>query len=416
MTLFGIIWILLTIIAFYKSDVKYILTLTLFGMVFQSNNVVVLGGVTGIGPQFFSCGAFIIKSLTLKGKRINNYFKIFFFVLFTFLIYITFNSAFISKEGFNLIQVMMLWVYFITLYRLAKISYKIQYGQAVTIYRKLVVFVLIIGFILMVQMIGLLPDVGITETLFYNDTIGDCYYQDPEMDHSRFTASFLEPSYCAAFLVGALYFFMIIERGNKQSLKLLIPIITAVLLTRSSTAFGALGIAGIIYIFSKGNKKILRSVLPISFVIIIVLFPLFSKLLDQVIFSKSETGSAMVRANYNLEAMSVFMNNRLFGQGYGTQRASSIIPTILAELGIVGFVLYSIMALTLLYMTIFKKGVPQHYYGSSFIVISAVISQMIACPDFSLCTYWLALCLMALFVGCNNSSVNININLETYKI
>lgn len=401
MTLFGIIWFLLTIWAFFQRNPKYIFALTLFGMVFQSNNAIVLGGETGIGPQFFSCGAFIIKSLSLKSKRYNKSLNAFFFVLLSFLLYITFNSAFISKEGFNPVQVMMLWVYFITLYRLAKVAYMIQYSQAVMLYRKLVVFVLVIGFILVIQMVGLLPDVGVTEALFYNDTLGDCYYQDPEMDHSRFTATFLEPSYCAAFLIGALYFFMIIERGSKQSLKLLIPIVLAVLLSLSSTAFGALAIAGFLYLFSRGDKKILRYALPLGAFMLIILFTRFYFVLDQVIFSKTESGSGLVRANMNLEAMGVFYNNPLFGQGYGTQRGSSIIFTILAELGIVGITLYSLIAIVILYLALIKKGLPQHFYGASFIVISAMICQIIACPDFSLCTFWLALFLMVLFMGCN---------------
>lgn len=404
MTLFGILWVILTIHAFLLRDVKYIIALTIFGMVFQSNNAIVLGGTTGIGPQFLSCGAFILKSITIKGKKVNQYLSVFFFVLFALMLYITLNSAFISKEGFNIVQVAMLWVYYLTLYRIAKIAYLVNLVYMVMLYRRLVVFVLVVGTILLLQMIGLLPDIGVTEALFYNDTIGDCYYQDLGQDRSRFTATFMEPSYCAAFLVGALYFFMIVERGNKKSLKLLIPIVAAVLLSRSSTAFGAFGISGIIYIFSKGDKKILRYVLPLGIAMIILLFPLFYSILDQVIFSKFETGSALVRANYNLEAMEVFANNPLFGQGYHTQRASSIVPTILAELGIVGMVLYSLLAVVLIYMTVFKGSMPQQCYGASFIVISAIICQIIACPDFSLCTFWLALFLMAIFMGCNAPS------------
>ena len=403
MTFFGIIWILLLIWAFLKPQIRYMLFLTLLGMVLQSDNVIVFGE-TAIGAQFFSSAAFIVKSYTYKSRKIDKNITLFFVSILLFIFFFFFNSAFISVEGFNIIQVLMLWVYLWVCYRMAKIAHVIQLDLLNQYYDRLVVFVLIVGTVLLIQMIGLLPNYGLLESLFYNDTVsGICYYHD-DQDHSRFTATFLEPSYCAGFLIGSFFYYLKSSASLAPIVKKLIPIFIAILLSRSSTAFGALAIVGILFVFSKGNKKSLKYIVPLGIIAIILLFTSLSFILDDVIFSKMDTGSAMVRENWNLEAMDVYHNYPIFGQGFSTQRASSIICTILAELGAVGMFFYSLMIVVLLAYGFFKKSMPDYYYGATFMVLSAIVCQLIACPDISFCAFWLAVYMFILLNGCKKEA------------
>lgn len=397
MTIFGVIWILLLVWACLKKNGIYeTLTFVLFGMVLQSDNVIVLGPETAIGAQFFSNGAFVIKSLFIKSKSIDKNVRIFLVLLFLLLLYITINSAFVSPEGLNFIQVSMLWLYYLAAYRLAKTAYIFSLEYVIRIYKILVVFILVVGALILAEMVGIFPRTGILEALFYNDTIsGTCYYQD-EQEHTRFSSTFLEPSYCAAFLVGALYFFLITGGSNKKTLKLIVPIVIAILLSKSSTAFGALAIVFIIYLFSKSNKKILKYLIPIGFLTILLLSTHIELILNEVIFSKFTTGSAMVRENWNMEAMLAFYKSPIFGCGYSTQRASSIFCTILGELGLVGMFFYMLQILAVFSYVIFKKSMTQYYYGACFMIIAAIVCQLIACPDISFCVYWLSVYLFIL--------------------
>lgn len=406
MTLFGVIWIFLLIWALLqKNSIFELLTLVLFGMILQSDNVVVLGQDTAIGAQFFSVGAFIVKSLFIKSIPVEKEIRFFFTSLALFLVYITINSAFVSPEGFNLIQVSMLWLYFLAAFRLSKIAYIFNCQYISRIYKRIVVFVLVVGALILAEMLGLFPKTSILESLFYNDTVsGICYYHD-DTDHSRFSSTFLEPSYCAAFLVGAFYFYLITGGSNKKTLKIIVPIVVAIILSRSSTAFGALAIVFIIYLFSKGNKRALHYLIPIGLLVVVGFSSQIHHILNEVIFSKFESGSAMVRADWNFDALEAFYRSPIVGCGYSTQRASSIFFTVLGELGLIGMFFYLLQAFTILFYAIFKKSMTQFYYGASFMIISAIVCQLIACPDISFCVYWLAIYLFILFSSCAKQSI-----------
>ena len=113
-------------------------------------------------------------------------------------------------------------------------------------------------------------------------------------------------------------------------------------------------------------------------------------LLDSVVFSKSESGSYFTRLNMNNSAIQMFKSSPVLGKGYKSIRGSSIIYSILGELGICGFLIYILFNLS-----IFLPIVSKNFYklselnvGLRFSVMSACVCRIIACPDLDLCAYW----------------------------
>ena len=69
-TVFGIIWLSLMIYAFFRLKIKHFIFLTLFSMLFQCNNIFIIG-TQGVGPQLVTSFCFIIKSYLGKYKHIQ---------------------------------------------------------------------------------------------------------------------------------------------------------------------------------------------------------------------------------------------------------------------------------------------------------------------------------------------------------
>lgn len=82
--------------------------------------------------------------------------------------------------------------------------------------------------------------------------------------------------------------------------------------------------------------------------------------------------------------------------GYKNYRASSIVACLLAETGTIGVMMYFTLSLQLL-KPITGKKYTGHNKGIYFAVISAIIAQLIACPDLDLCTLWLWLYIVGLY-------------------
>lgn len=414
MTIFGILWIMLIFITFCMKDIKYILTLTLIGMLFQCSNVISINQGITCGAQLVTSFAFIIKSSIYKyNKKVNSGID----VGFVFIcIYILINSLFINVASFDFLNILQLVVYVFTFYRIKKVSYFISKNYLDKCIRIITYIVLGFGFLnIFINLFGV-PKNNLLQLLFYNEKNNPNIYYFK--NSTRFYSTFMEPSYVAGLLVGLFSYFYLKDKSElKKNDKLLVILLgIAILLTFSSTAYGTLAIVLIIIWLKNINKSKTWGWIFLSIIAFVVVF-MFTDILDKVIFNKSSSSSGIVREILNNRAYSSFQSNPLFGNGYKSMRASSLAIDILGELGIVGLVIYLIPIINYIKYVFIKKNLKN--YCANIFVLAIVISQFIACPDLDLCSFWLVMYIYALYSSdkikeengeFNEKSGNINIS------
>lgn len=393
MTIFGIIWLLIILIAFCYKDMKPMIYVTVIGMIWQSTNMIDTEKIS-CGPQLITSIFFIIKSIMyMKISTKINLKNILFswFPLGTYIL-ITFFSNNENLVMSKVLNVLIIIIYMVTFHQLKKFSSSMDKNSFEKIIVNLTIILLLIGGIQILINIFHLPKDNIIKTLFFNDVSdGDTYYY---LNSTRFYSTFMEPSYVAGIMVGLFMYFFIKEDKKNSDFVLIFFTFIAILLTYSSTAYGALAIVLSLY-FLKNITKKKTWIYIILAIIIIIMIALTTNILDKVIFQKGQTASARVRAQWNTRALKAFLNSPTFGNGYKSLRASSLFFSLLGELGIVGLVLYMLPILNIS-KRIYMANASIQLKSGAYIVIAMSISQMIACPDLDLCSFWLSMYIYAI--------------------
>lgn len=404
MTFFGILWMLLIIWSFCKTDIRPMMALTLVGMIWQCNNVFSFNGIS-CGPQLITSAFFILKSVLYSKARILQKIKSIDFAWFFFLLYIPINVFILNPEIANkkFLEVLQITVYIVTFKQFYKMS---VYVDAQFVDRCIKLLAKILFFVGIVQLcieFFKLPKDNIFAFLVYNDKYNTniCYYNKNVI---RLYSTFMEPSYCSAVFVGLFFYYFFRTNIYKPKKRIVWIIILGVctLLTQSSTAYGTIALLLLLYMILYINN--FKTWIALSVISLVGLYLLFgTNLLQTVIFDKFTSGSGIVRANMNFRAWENFLTSKMTGVGYGNSRGSSILFTMLGELGIIGFLPY----LLFLFQTIrlvaqYSKTQNTLLIGTTFMVIAGILSQVIACPDLDLSSFWLTMYFFALGLGITN--------------
>ena len=219
----------------------------------------------------------------------------------------------------------------------------------------------------------------------------------------------LQPSYFAAFIVGAFYFLLSYKRKWKSNYFLMLVVVMEILLTQSSTAYGAFIIIGMIFVAFTDELSLKQkaTVIGIGLIGLIILYVGFYSVLDTVIFSKSGTASYRQRERFNTKAWNAFISSILLGVGYKQVRGSSIILSILGQTGILGLISYTLFNLSFVRRNRYTvDNNPQLYSAVKLSLLSAVATQIIACPDLDLCSYWVWAIIVSAAIKATNSTVD----------
>lgn len=412
MTIFGVIWIALLMLAMFL-DIKYLFVLTILSSVFQCNNILIIGG-SGIGPQVITSIFFIIRIFLLRKHyfkiKINKRFLPLEFASISLLLIALFSLLINNNLNENILRYMQLVLYVLCFIAMSKISEYIEEDFIYASIKYITIFLIYVGFLQLLITTGHFPRLGIIKTLIYNDTLSDVIYFTRN-NYFRILSTYMEPSYYACFLVGAFYYFILIGKKKKGDYLLISLIFIQIILTFSSTAYVAFAILGVIYFTRERNLKVKLITIILAIIGIVVLYYGFYNVLDKVILSKSQSGSANARFAWNERAMRIFESNKIIGVGYKTSRASSVVYTLLSEMGIIGFINYILMNL-LVIKDIFKvekkKILPQEL-GIRFAILGVCVAQIIAVPDIDNCTYWMWMNILAVLIVKNkNDGVVIN--------
>ena len=405
MTLFGCIWFCIIVWDFVKKPINNTVFLT---MTFQSTNVLYING-SGIGPGVLTSIYCILKIIIIQRFRIRKLeypvsaFITAIFMLFIIYLSLVLNSVF-DDSALLFLQIAVYIMCFISIQFIRKV---VSIDSIYRIIRKIIIFHVIFGVVQILTTINVLPLRSVLNILFYNDPSTDVVFH--RMHYARIMSTFMEPSYYAGFLVGA-FFFLLIQKEKIYQNKLLIFAITIeILLTQSSTAYGALLIVGLILILFSDSFTIKQKVFIVILGIagFLVLYVGFYSLLDTVIFSKAQTGSYSTRIRYNNTALKAFFNSPIIGIGYKNCRGSSIVYSLLGQMGIVGLSIYFIFNLLIYLSGIIKRKYSDTILtASKFGVLTTMICQIIACPDLDLCTYWIWLYIFSFVLRSLKQNVN----------
>lgn len=408
MTFFGLVWIIILFLTLVKNNLRFLITLVIISSTLQSSNVFVIGG-QGVGPQIISSIVFIFYILFSRGQSLKiNISKSIITserVLILFIFYIIFSSIYSRTLVENSLRIFQILIYVLCFFAMESAGKVLDNDFVFKTIKKVSYFVLIIGVFQILATTNVIPRYWFIRDIFWNDSInnpGAVQFMWPYGSYFRFFSTYMEPSYFVGFSIGAIFYFLNYREKREETKWLVVALVVATVLSFSSTGYGALLITSILYIsFSREGKNKIFLLLGGILGFCIFYFCFYS-VLDSVIFSKLEGGSAAARITWNLEAIKSFKSSPLLGVGYKNCRASSMFYTILAELGIVGLFIYILFIISNIYLIFTKKMqkiVGDEQIGLVFSLIGVIVTQMIAVPDFDICTFWMWMNFLGLIKG-----------------
>lgn len=410
MTMFGIVWLLLLFAAIVKSKKSMLAALVLISSTLQSSNVFVVNG-QGIGPQIITSGVatlyFMAPQIRKMKVRVSKSFATTNKVLILLLAYIVFDAVRTKTLGTNILRILQLLIYVLCFFEMKNVGETLDDDYVYCTLKKLSIFILVVGVFQVLATTNIIPRYWFIRDIFWNDSANApaiVQFMWPYGSYFRFFSTYMEPSYFVGFSIGALFYFFNYKNNRKKDLPLITALALSTILSFSSSGYGALLIAGLLYIAFSKEGKIKLYVLVGGTIGFAIFYLGFYNVLDSVIFSKMQGGSAAARMTWNLEAMKAFQSSPMMGVGYKNCRASSMFYTILAELGVIGIVLYIVFILSIIWPVFTKRGqklVGDEQVGVIFAIIGVTATQMIAVPDFDICTFWMWMNFLGLIIGRN---------------
>ena len=191
-------------------------------------------------------------------------------------------------------------------------------------------------------------------------------------------------------------------------------IASALVLTLSATGYMCLIfvglISGFVYIFrwrGSASFKAAKFVLmiPLGIVLLILLtIPAMrqtaTNLLHTVLIDKTESFSYQARTQMNEDALQTAADTAWMGAGWGICRASSFIPTALANVGVSGVLLLGVFCAIVLYpiRELHKLSLPLHGVVL-FALSTALLNLVVALPDIVHPVIWLLFAAGARLLG-----------------
>ena len=384
--------------------------LVLISSTLQSSNVFVVNG-QGIGPQIITSGVatlyFMAPQIRKMKVRVSKSFATTNKVLILLLAYIVFDAVRTKTLGTNILRILQLLIYVLCFFEMKNVGETLDDDYVYCTLKKLSIFILVVGVFQVLATTNIIPRYWFIRDIFWNDSANApaiVQFMWPYGSYFRFFSTYMEPSYFVGFSIGALFYFFNYKNNRKKDLPLITALALSTILSFSSSGYGALLIAGLLYIAFSKEGKIKLYVLVGGTIGFAIFYLGFYNVLDSVIFSKMQGGSAAARMTWNLEAMKAFQSSPMMGVGYKNCRASSMFYTILAELGVIGIVLYIVFILSIIWPVFTKRGqklVGDEQVGVIFAIIGVTATQMIAVPDFDICTFWMWMNFLGLIIGRN---------------
>ena len=345
MTLFTLIWGACMLYGFTRKNMNAMVAMTLLFMTFQCANVISFGGFS-VGPQILTSMCLIVRFLIFSKFRVyktkyNNLVNVLLVVLFIEVIISALYNNVISKNYLYILQLTTYVLCFVVL------RYSSTTFDEVSLYemlRGVIIFVAVVGILQWLATMDILPIKRILKILFYNDDSMNIYFNENDYYHnSRVYSTFMEPSYLAGFAVGAFYYLLSLKEKWKSNTPLFIILLIEIVLSTSSTAYAAIVLVGVIFIVNARQISLTKKCTLVfcAGIAFAVLYLQYYELLEKVLFNKWNSNSGVARRIMDNDALNAFYSSKLLGVGYKCVRGSSVLYSMLGEIGIIGTVLYT---------------------------------------------------------------------------
>jgi hypothetical protein len=235
-------------------------------------------------------------------------------------------------------------------------------------------------------------------TFFFNNNGYSQLYMQNAGGLMRLNSTFLEPSYCGAFLSASFWAMMSVNKIKNKLLCIIIGI--ALILNLSGTGIIAF-LAGILIYICINKKKYILPLLISGLVLTLIInaFEYFDNIKNMLI-DKMSSQSGIVRSIAAYFTWELFLQTKGTGIGLGSHRGSSFILNILACLGIIGTILFSKF-----YLYLLKHSRIQNTWLFSFTLV-LLVAQCIAIPDFSFSIMWMCFFMSAALIPVTEKIVN----------
>lgn len=361
LTAFGFVFLIFAVICFCHSyrAVAYFFAMS---YLFQMTSVVNVGG-TGFAPYLFAPMLLILKGYGLAVNReaaVKNI-QVFSILFIAFMIMQSLVAAFLfsgnvmvyegggmesalakGKVPFHFsFKSVVQWIYLIlnmgALCSLLRHRRYLDDEFSIHIIASAALFVTVAGFWKYIadNFFGYFP----SEFFFNSSTYNQGNLLQSVGGKFRYTSIFPEASVCSLALAGFWWNAYLVKIPLRKTLLLLL--FAALLFTVASTGIFTMLFGCLLILIVKRNFKFLV-VLGVFFCIlyVVVSFAEIGETLYQMTFEKAESGSMEVRSDIMYSGWILFKDTYGFGCGLGSSTASSLLFTLLGQVGVVGLVLF----------------------------------------------------------------------------
>ena len=417
-TTFGVIWITLNIIAIF-NEYKYILTIMLLSCVFHASAVMLVGDMA-ISPWVFTSIFFIAKCVIIGSDKMERSVCIQYmieflvaYILITIIALIAFKDVPIPVEykkniGWTAVtpiygglvlttkhvtDFIIYLLFVLDFICMARVKANVDIEYLKKIISCIMYFVLIVA---AVQYIVLNLDLStdLLERVIYSDISKQLAIRS-EGYKNRIFSTFSEPSYCGLFFSAMFWFVLMMNNGRPKLVSVLL--LAAVVLSLSSTAYGTFCVGGLIYlILIKDYRKVLLLIV-LGIIAYIILNKLgYIEIIYNYILNKGESISGIERSAWNSTALDIFKRTHFWGIGMSSIRASSLALGLLAQVGIIGTLLFANGMYSIIKGGLSRK-VAIEQRAASLLLMVVLAGQVIACPDLTFTVHWYAIFVVCLF-------------------
>ncbi len=411
LTLFGIIWCSLALL-FVLFPPKYLYVLMLTSCVFQAASVFSFGNLW-ITPFFFTQILFMLKMspyVLANGLNVNISKVTFFFImLVVFSILITMispslfsgtrvvSSAFSFEVNYatngkplvfsmsNISQICLFIINVTTLlvvYRFA--PQIINFNQLYLSYYLSIIIFAFFSFWWLVS----------KDTLPVDFLYSNGGYSITALAESRLASTYSEPSSAGAFIASSLAP-LLFARRKFGVLVLGVGMIFLLTLNRSSTAILTAATSFLLFFILRGTNS-QRVLISLCLLVIVssVIFMVFGDTLLSLYDDKMSSDSGIIRSWSNYLSLSALYDSCFLGLGLGSNRASSLLLTILTSVGVIGLVLFVVVIYFLMKPLLENRSEPNSLFFLT-LFLGFILGAFFSVPDISSPSLWMFLIYVA---------------------
>lgn len=415
-SVFGIWWVILLLTYYVNKRYEYLIFLVMLSFVFQASYVFVIGKAD-INAGIVTCFFVLINTLySTRGKLKTVAWQriMLLFVFWTLIISIVAPSLFkgmqimgitnneydfhkfhwetVQLSASNISQCLTIILYALTVVSLYTKDKVVSNQEYQKIYLRVYSVVAILGLCNMALMFFHLPT-ELYQTVFHNeaDIIGDTFVNRYYIgSFSKFISTFYEASYCGAYLAVSSILFL-----HYFDTSIFIKAFSLVLLAfnLSSTGFVTFLVLESLVIIQNFRRHIIskkRLTVYITLLIVAAILILFnSSIIDNLYaytIGKTSSGSFNIRTKVDSIALQTLPQTHGLGLGMNSIQTYSLIPSLLAQVGVIGLLLYTFFVARCIKWA-------SHITSEAIItqLMGIIIAQILSIQALNFCLFWQAI-------------------------